>query len=611
MNGSIPDIHRSLLEDLSDGVMAVDFDGQVQTVNPAFCRMFGLDREKTVGSAFGEAFVSLEGFDAFTEAVFDAILERGAGERRIVGVTVGGEQRSLSVVTSRLTAARDGGTEPVAMIVVVSDITEVRELRETELRMAKVVEKQLGELQGAYRDLEARNEAISAMRKRVRLMRGFAVAFVAVLFLAIGGWYVQPLDLPGIATAPDAGTGAVGERPLATMKVRPQPLRSTLQLRGRLAPGRIEEVVSPIEGHVSAVHAGHGQRVAVGDPLVAFDTGKIEGERRRAEIAHVKARDRLLELENWASSAEMARARGSLRRAKRALNDAERKLERVVFLLDRGIIPASEHEAAQRSLEDRKLDLEATERDFAAVAAKGGAEARRLAHLEVQNAHDRLRAAAAKLDRATVRAPVAGIVSVSRGAREKPVVRGRAMTEGERLMSIADLGYLSVETSVGEVDVRKIQAGQRAQITGPGFPGLKIEARVVRVSSQASALRRRGGPQFQIAVVLDPLAAADRDRVRVGMSAHVAVVVYDRPAALLVPIGAVEQSGGKAWLRVLDRGTGAAARRAVTLGITTLDSVEVTQGLAAGDEIVLAAGGGRRSGIPASGAGGGPGVFSR
>ena len=595
MSGDIPDIHRSLLDDLSDGVMAVDFDGEVQTVNPAFCRMFGLDREETVGGAFGEAFVALEGFDEFTEAVFDAILERGAGERRIVGVTVDGEQRSLSVVTSRLTAARDGGTEPVAMIVVVSDITEVRELRETELRMAKVVEQQLGELQDAYRDLEARNEAISAMRKRVRLMRSFAVAFVAVLFLAIGGWYVQPLDLTGVATAPDAGAVAIGEGPSATMKVRPQPLRSTLQLRGRLAPGRVEEVVSPLEGHVSAVHAGHGQRVAVGDPLVTFDTGKIEGERRRAEIAHIKARDRLLALENWANGAEMARARGSLRRAKRALDDAERKLKRVVFLLEKGIVPASEHEAAQRGLEDRKLDMEATERDFAAVAAKGGTEARRVARMEAQNARDQLRAAAAKLDRATVRAPVTGIVAVATGAREKPLVRGRAVTEGERLMSIADLGHLSVETSVGEVDVRKIRTGQRARITGPGFPGLKIEASVVRVSSQASARRRRGGPHFQITVALDPLAAADRDRVRVGMSAHVAVVVYDRPAALLVPIGAVELSGGKAWLRVLDRGTGAPARRAVTLGITTLDSVEVTKGLVAGDEIVLA---GRRSGVP-------------
>ena len=615
MSGAIaPDLHRALLEDLSDGVLAVGFDGTVRVANPAFCRMFGVDRGEIVGRAFGEAFVALEGFDEFTEAVLDAVVERGAGGRRIVGVSAGGEPRSLSVATSCLTAARDGGTEPVAAIAVVSDITEVRELREAELRMARVIETQLGELREAYRDLEARNEAISAMRRRVRLARGVAVAFVAGLFLAVGGWYARPLDLLSATAAHDAGSAAVDAGRRSTMAIQPRLLRSTLSLRGRLAPGRVEQIVSPIEGHVTAVHAGPGQRVAAGDPLVGFDAGQLAEAHRRAEIESIKARDRLAALEGWANGAEMARARGGLRRARGALEDAERKLRRIGFLLDRGIVAASEREAAERGLEDRKLDLEAAERELAAVAAKGGAEARRVARLEAENARGRLRAAAAQLDRATVRAPIAGVVAAAGGPRDKPLARGRSVARGELLVSIVDLGRLSVATGVGEVDVRKIEAGQRARITGPGFPGLEIAGTVVRVSSRARAgARVRTAPRFEVVVALDPLDAAARDRVRVGMSAHVAVVVYERPAALMVPIGAVERSGGGAWLRVLDRPGGAAERRAVELGVTTLDSVEVAKGLAAGEEIVLPAGAGRRPDAPGIGAGPAPGagVLSR
>ncbi|MCY3703601.1 MAG: PAS domain S-box protein [Rhodospirillales bacterium] len=411
MSSGAPDIYRSLLEDLSDGVMAVDFDGSVRIANPAFCRMFGLDPAAIAGCSFGEAFVALEGFDEFTDAVLDAIAKRGNGGRRIVGVAAGGEPRSLSVTTSCLTTARDGGPEPVAVIAVVSDITEVKELRETELRQANVIKTQLDELQDAYRDLEARNEAISAMRKRVRLARGIAIVFVAGLFLAVGGWYVRPLDLLGAAMAPDAGAAAVDAGPRLTMTVEPQLLRSTLSLRGRLAPGRVEEVVSPIEGHVTAVHARHGQRVAAGEPLVAFDSSQLAGAHRRAEIEYIKARDRLAALEDWTNGSEMAQAKHALRRARGALEDAERDLERIGFLLEQGIVPASEREAAQRGHENRKLDVEAAERELAAVAAKGGAEARRVAGLEAENALDRLRAAEAKLDRATVAAPVAGIVA--------------------------------------------------------------------------------------------------------------------------------------------------------------------------------------------------------
>jgi len=155
------------------------------------------------------------------------------------------------------------------------------------------------------------------------------------------------------------------------------------------------------------------------------------------------------------------------------------------------------------------------------------------------------------------------------------------------MLSIADLERLSVVTSVDEVDVRKVEAGQRAWITGPGFPGLKVEGAVARISSQAGGrARRRRAPQFEVVVALDRLDADARDRLRVGMSAYVTIVVHHRPAALMVPIDAVEHGGGQAWLRVL--ADGGAERRAVRLGLTTLDSVEVVEGLSPGDEVVLA-----------------------
>ena len=596
------DIHRALLEGVSDGVLAVGLDGEVRLANPALCRMFGLDPGEIVGRSFGEAFVVLEGLDEFTDAVLDAVAERSSGSRRIVSVAMGDGPRSLSVSTSYLTAEPEkGGAEPVAVIAVVADVTEVKELRETEVRQARVIETQLGELREAYRDLETRNEAILAMRKRVRLARGIAVVFTAGLFLAVGGWYVRPLDLFSATVAPDAGAAAVDVGTLSTMTVEPQLLRSTLALRGLLAPGRVEEVVSPIESHVIEVHAGHGQRVAAGDALVAFDTRQLTEEHRRAEIEYIKVRDRLAVLEDWPNSAEMTHASHALRRARGALEDAERQLARVEFLLEQGIVSASELESAQRSHGNRQLDLEAAERELAAVAAKGGAEGRRLARLEVENARDQLRAAEAKLDQATVRAPIAGIVAVAGG--DKPLARGRSVVQGELLLSIADLEGLSVVTDVGEVDVRKIETGQRARITGPGFPELEIEGTVARVSSRAAEGGGRGGPKFEVAVDLDRLDATAWDLVRVGMSAHVEIVVLERPETLLVPIGAVERPGSAAWVRVVDPDTGAVEQRAVELGVTTVDSVEVETGLAAGDEIVLPAGGGGAFGVPGPEAG--------
>ena len=581
-----PDIYRALLENLSDGVVVIGFDGSVRMANAAFCRMFGFAPDEAIGRAFGELFVTFEGFDEFSQVIFDAVAERGELARRIVGVHAGGELRSLSVTTSCLMA----GEDRVAVIVVVSDITEVRELRETELRQAAVIETQLGELQGAYRDLEARNEALSTMTRRVRMARGAAMLFVPALFLAIGAWYVRPLDLFSATAALDAGPGVeVGDAgTLETVTVQPRALNSTLALRGHLAPGRVAEIVSPIESHVSAVHAVPGDRVAAGALLVELDTGQLAADHRRAEVDHIKARDRLAGIEDWENSADMARARRGLRRARIALDDAERHLGRTAFLLEQGLVPASQHEDAQRQRQSRTLDVEEARRELAAVKARGDDEAKRVARLEARTAEERLRAQEEKLDQARIAAPIAGVVMAAEGPRAKLLAKGRAVGQGELMLSVADLERLSVVTSVDEVDVRKVEAGQRAWVTGPGFPGIRVEGAVARISSQADGgtRRRRGAPQFEVAVALDRLDAEARDRLRVGMSAYVTIVVHHRPAALTVPIDAVEHGGGQAWLRVL--ADGAAERRAVRLGLTTLDSVEVVEGLSPGDEVVLA-----------------------
>ncbi|MDE0050714.1 MAG: HlyD family efflux transporter periplasmic adaptor subunit, partial [Rhodospirillales bacterium] len=227
-------------------------------------------------------------------------------------------------------------------------------------------------------------------------------------------------------------------------------------------------------------------------------------------------------------------------------------------------------------------------RDLEAAQAKGGGDAREVARLEAEDAHARLLAHERKLEMTEVRAPIAGVVVAAQGADAKPLARGRPAAQGELLVSIADFDRISVLTSVDEVDVGKIEAGQPAWISGPGFPDLRLEGAVAHVSSRASGgLRRRSTPQFEIVVALDRLDATHQARLRAGMSAHVTIVVLDRPAALMVPIAAVEQRDGRTWVRVLDRATGAVEERAVELGLTTLDSVEVVEGIEAGEEIVL------------------------
>ncbi len=579
-----PKLYQTLLENLSDGVMVINSDGHVQIANDALCQMLGFDPDDVEGRLFAELFIMFEGFDEFVEFILDAVMRKRGNEQQITSVCIGEELRSLSVTTSYLTTTYADEKKLSAVVVVVSDITEIQEMRE-------VAEKQLGELQIAHRDLEDQNMLLSKMSKTIQTTRTVAVVFILSVFLALGFWYIQPLDFAGPDATPEQPAGFLPEDPgmMQTMVVEAEDFDSSIILRGRLAPGRVVEIVSPIESHVSTVRVVPGQRVSKDDLLVSLDAGQLTAEYRQIQIDYIKAHDRLAQVEDWENSAEMARARRALRRAKMGLDDSQQNLKRIAFLLEQGIVPASEHEEAQRQHQNRQLDFEEAERELETVRMQGSVEEQRVVKLEAENAESRLRMHEEKLAQSKILAPISGVVMAATGeSGKKPLTRGRSLVQGELLLSIADFERLSVETRIDEANVGKVQAGQKARITGPGFPGLQVEGSVTFVSSRASAgTQMRNTPQFDVTVTLDRLEAEALSRVRVGMSAHVTIIVYSRPQALLIPLHAVTQSSDGARVHIVDPKTQAIEQRIVTLGLTTLDSVEVTEGLSAGERIAL------------------------
>ena len=127
---SLPDIHRGVLDSLSDGVLVVGIGGRIEMFNPAAERIPGMEPGEAHGSAFAELFIARESFDDFTRLVIDATLGHSGDERRVVQVRLGAETRSLSVATSCLRTARNGGDAGAvpavaAVIAVFSDITDI------------------------------------------------------------------------------------------------------------------------------------------------------------------------------------------------------------------------------------------------------------------------------------------------------------------------------------------------------------------------------------------------------------------------------------------------------------------------------------------------------
>ncbi|MDD9982785.1 MAG: PAS domain S-box protein [Gammaproteobacteria bacterium] len=604
-NVKLQDAYREIenvLGSMNDGVMTIDSEGRIGMVNPAASRLLGLAHADVEAKAFAEVFLQLDGLEEFSDTVLAAVYDRAVGTRSTVRVRLDDDtERSLAVTTSYLVDNKDGETRRIGIVAVFNDITEIEALRKAEQELTASTQEQNAKLRDAYREIEDKNNALSSVLKKVAVVRWAAMVLVAVLF---GGaaWYVwneTGAALRAEITATSAPPPDAGD--VATVTVAPRPFKTTLSFVGRLAPRKEVRVTSPIAGKVARVLFEYGGRVPAGKPLVELDTAKNERQYRSGRAEYLEARDRLRELENWENSPEMARVRRAVVRAKLELEARKNKIAETALLLDKGIIPASEHEASQRQYDAQQLSYEAAVQALEAAQVKADEDALQIARLKLENAEGRMRELEATIKNAVVHAPVSGIVlepggggkqGKGEGSDGERLAPGRTVGEGGFLLTLGDLDGLSVVGAVDEVDVVRLRPGLRVRISGDAFSDLELEGRLARISSQSKQSRGRNVPTFEVAAVIDNVSERNRRRLRLGMSASVVVVVRDEPAALLVPLTAVHGKQGKHWVGVWSREDEAVRRVPVEIGATTLREVEIVSGLKAGDEVIVSGLGG-------------------
>jgi cobalt-zinc-cadmium efflux system membrane fusion protein len=153
------------------------------------------------------------------------------------------------------------------------------------------------------------------------------------------------------------------------------------------------------------------------------------------------------------------------------------------------------------------------------------------------------------------------------------------VTGEEPLFVVGDLSRLQAELNVATRDIGRITSGQNVIITG--LDGVtRIEARIATVLPTADA-------HSQTLIARAPLTIDANSSLRPGMAVRAAVVLTQQDVSIAVPVDAVQTLEGRqvVFVRV---GPEEYEARAVTIGRTSRDTVEITSGLHAGESYVSA-----------------------
>jgi PAS domain S-box-containing protein len=571
--------YRSVLDNMADGVLTVGPDGRIGMVNPAAAAILGVAMEDLRGSSLLEALPDAAETDDFVAALM-APLDEGAPESPgAVAYRRGGDIRQIAVHSTAYRLEHGPARGKPAIIAAFNDVTEREEMR-------AALSEQHTKLQKAYLDMEESSARLGVFAKRVQLVRFAATGFVFLIFAAVGAYMWIPRG-GGMSFGFAPAQASVGEN---SITMTPQTVSSRIAVVGAIDAGSAVTVVGPFDGLVAERLFRYGGTVERGVPILRLNTSDLDVRIRDARGVFIRARQKSDELRNWATGVEVSRAKRTVNSTQLDIGDLQTKTRQTKMLLDRGIVSAEEYKGQVQQLRSLGLQLQAAQQDLATTVDRGSPENVSLAGDELANAQAKVTELETDLSKATVLAPVSGVVlqpPESGGKRGDTIEVGSRVSRGQTVVVIGDLETYSVKANVDEIDVAKVRVGQAVRVTGDAFDGMALTGKITSVAAQASGdnSARTGLPTFPVTVQISGVTPEQRAKIYIGMSANLSIIAYENEEAIVVPLNALHGEDGQ---RTVNVRTGAAVQAvAVTLGLSTPDGVEIRSGLKPGDVVVL------------------------
>lgn len=335
--------------------------------------------------------------------------------------------------------------------------------------------------------------------------------------------------------------------PVTDFVVKPGLISAEVMGTGTLE-ARISATISPkISGRIVAVLVDQGDRVDAGQVLFRLDDSDLK---RQVEIA-----------ENTLTSSHRAveRQHAEIERAAASLSLARIEYRRVEELIPKESATSIELDRVTESLHIAEADLRRAE---AALAESTSQVAVAESTVDYQRA---------RLADTVVTAPFGGLIA----HRDRDP--GAVVVPGAGVLLLLSLDELWIRAWVDETEMARLQPEQPARVSFRSEPGKSYPGHVTRLGREADRETR----EFLVDVRVDALP----ENWAVGQRAEVYIETARVTDALAVPARAVIWWNGRAGAFV-DQ-SGCAAWRELRLGLHGAEVVEVQEGLAAGERIVL------------------------
>jgi len=395
----------------------------------------------------------------------------------------------------------------------------------------------------------------SVRKRRVRVALYAVIAIVAVTAITLGVARMKPAA-PGVERA----------TVLTDTVKRGQMLRQVRGI-GTLVPQDIRVIAAATQGRVERVFVQPGTEVTAGTVLIELSnpelqqgTVDIDYQLKAAEADYNNIRARL-ESERMSQQAAAASVQAEYQQAK-LQSDTDEELAK------EGLIPAINLKLSRVRVADlaNRYTIEQKRLDGTAKSAQAqlASQAARIAQLKAQLGLRQTQVATLRV--------LAGTNGV---LQQMQVEVGQQVQPGTNLARVVEPQNLKAELRIAETQAKDITLGQQASIdTRNGI----IPGHVVRIDPAAE----QGTVRVDVA-----LDAALPQGARPDLSVDGTIELERLNNILYVGRPAFGQAQSVVKMFKLEPGGGFASRVTVKLGRSSVSTIEVTEGLQEGDQVIL------------------------
>jgi RND family efflux transporter MFP subunit len=312
--------------------------------------------------------------------------------------------------------------------------------------------------------------------------------------------------------------------------------------------------------------------------------GRLEHKDLDAQLAEVRS-----SVENWKATktqleAELEQSRAALSQAQANAHRSKTELERQTKLVDSGVTARSGHDTALAQARVDEAQVRSSEALIRSTQAKVDS-----ASAQIRSAEARIGLVQTQIEYTNIRAPFDGLViskDAEVGENVVPAIFGGASARGS-VVTIIDPATLEVEADINESSITKVTMGLPAEIQLDALPGEKLDAETYQIVPTAD--RQKATVKVKVRF------KKPDERILPDMSAKISFIQKPEANAdqtvssrITVPKSAVQERDGRKVVLVL--GGDVIQQQPVTLGSDVGDRVEVKQGLAGGEQVVIRGG---------------------